>query len=975
MAGVARDLAARLRLPFAVPDPPDHRRRPTAVPGSAPTPLVSVEVVDDDLCPRFTARVLTGIEVRPSPAWVARRLTLAGMRPINNVVDASNYVMLELGQPTHPYDLDQVAGHGLRVRAARHRRDGRRRSTVSNGRWATGPSSPPTTGGTASSATPPTYRVGIGGIMGGAVPRSRTTTSRVLLEAAYFAPDGHRPDDQAPRSAVRGVGPVRAGLRSRGNRPGRPPPVRGARRPPPGRHSAWLRRSSTSGARFPDRVASEVRTNRVNDHPRAAPWTTTPSPATWSRSDSPAGAPGTGVLDVTVPTFRPDTWREIDVIEEVARHHGYGALPRRRPTAPQVGRPHPPPEGTTPGPGRRWPASAPTRRGRRRCWPPTTTAGRASDGGGVEVANPLTPDETVLRRSLLPGMLKALAFNADRRQDDLRLFEIGHVFPPPDAGRVERAFARTGETVIDEREMVAVAFAGTDDDAYSAAGAWLALADALGVDGVDVVQSCDAAHRRPAAACIRRAAAALVVRGRLPARHRDRRGRRGGPRRPRRLRARLRTADGWDGWRSISTCSSTTPTGAAPTVTPISRFPSSDVDLAFVVDDGIRRRRGGRRRCGAPAATCSSRWASSTSTGDRACRRGRAASPTDCDSAPSTTPSPTSRWGSCAGAASKRSSRRTGRLCGPDATRRATPGPSRTGLRGDVRRGHRRVPSETPMASVVTSPAPVMSIPCAAGRHGAAPDHARGGRRRRGRGGRRRAPGDRRGRAPRDRCPVVWASPRTGPCRRRCSRIPLVNEHGQTTSLGAFRGRIVVLTSFLTSCQETCPLTTGAFLDMQRDLKAAGLAREGHLHRGQRRPRARRPRTPGRLRTRHRGDLAAADGDAVEPGGAVAVLRRSTTRRWPRAVRRASTGRRGSPTPTTSTIPTASSSSTRRCTSASSPAPRPTSAVTRCRGPSRTCSTPRVSRTSPIRAATRGRSPRGSQAIGWVAGRTIPPLS
>src|SRR5580704_688562 len=104
MAGVARDLAARLKVPFTLPDPPEPpERSPSGV-------AVSVVVVDDDLCPRFTARVLTGVEVGSSPSWMARRLTLAGMRPINNVVDASNYVMLELGQPTHPYDLDKVAG-------------------------------------------------------------------------------------------------------------------------------------------------------------------------------------------------------------------------------------------------------------------------------------------------------------------------------------------------------------------------------------------------------------------------------------------------------------------------------------------------------------------------------------------------------------------------------------------------------------------------------------------------------------------------------------------------------------------------------------------------------------------------------------------------------------------------------------------------------------------------------------------------
>jgi phenylalanyl-tRNA synthetase beta chain len=125
VAGVARDLAARLGLPFAIPDrvpvgeadalatrsgvPTDLAADSgaPAAPAGSPAPfteggpgvesLASVRVDDTELCPRFAVRVLTGIEVQPSPPWLARRLTLAGMRPINNVVDASNYVMLELG--------------------------------------------------------------------------------------------------------------------------------------------------------------------------------------------------------------------------------------------------------------------------------------------------------------------------------------------------------------------------------------------------------------------------------------------------------------------------------------------------------------------------------------------------------------------------------------------------------------------------------------------------------------------------------------------------------------------------------------------------------------------------------------------------------------------------------------------------------------------------------------------------------------
>ena len=103
IAGIARDLAGRLHLPFTLPTPP------APVPsGRSIDEAASASVESVDLCPRLTVSVLDGVTVGPSPRWMAQRLTLAGMRPINNVVDASNYVMLERGQPTHPYDLAQL---------------------------------------------------------------------------------------------------------------------------------------------------------------------------------------------------------------------------------------------------------------------------------------------------------------------------------------------------------------------------------------------------------------------------------------------------------------------------------------------------------------------------------------------------------------------------------------------------------------------------------------------------------------------------------------------------------------------------------------------------------------------------------------------------------------------------------------------------------------------------------------------------
>src|ERR1700728_2569064 len=99
MAGIARDLAARLHLGFTLPDPP------TPAPSGRPVAAAASATVEAPaLCPRLCVSVLEGVVVGPSPRWLAQRLTRAGMRPISNVVDASNYVMLERGQPTHPYD-------------------------------------------------------------------------------------------------------------------------------------------------------------------------------------------------------------------------------------------------------------------------------------------------------------------------------------------------------------------------------------------------------------------------------------------------------------------------------------------------------------------------------------------------------------------------------------------------------------------------------------------------------------------------------------------------------------------------------------------------------------------------------------------------------------------------------------------------------------------------------------------------------
>ena len=585
VAGVARDLAAARHLPFAIPEPPP----PANAAHSSVSQLTTLEVVDDDLCPRFTARVLLDVEVGPSPDWVTRRLTLAGMRPINNVVDASNYVLLDLGQPTHPYDLDRVGGHGLRVRAAR---PGETVVTLDGVERALGQRSVGRGDDLRDCLICDAHDVpiGIGGVMGGATSEISASTRRVLLEAAYFAPMAIARTSK--RLALRTEASARF---ERGT-------------DPEGIDRATLRLGQVlaAGARAGPRVADGVLDARgavpgpVGVHVRTARVNlvlgSDLSDEQVSAYLEPIGfgvrRTSPGSLEVTVPTFRPDTTREVDVIEEVARHHRYGRLPRRRPFAPQVGR-------LTPYQReRRLVREVVAGLGALEALTPSLLAPddhrRVGLPPGIRVTNPLTPDESEMRRSLLPGMLRALAFNADRRQGELRLFEVGHVFPPPDPARVELAMAHTGGTVVDEYEVLGIALAEADDDARTATVAWRVLADALGIEGVELVA--------PAPG---RGAATVNGDDVPPGLHPTRVARLvlsspGDPGGPAVVgvvgevdpdviaRFGLDAAQRRIGWVEIDLelLLSRAPR-RSHLVAPVTRFPSSDLDLAFVVDEAI----------------------------------------------------------------------------------------------------------------------------------------------------------------------------------------------------------------------------------------------------------------------------------------------------------------------------------------------------------------------------------------------------
>jgi phenylalanyl-tRNA synthetase beta chain len=463
--GLARDVAAKIGVAFVAPAPPvAFPRRPDAIgwgfPGASTADgaaasddvAIAVQVADGEGCGRFLARVLRDVDpTATSPRWLVRRLDALGMRSINALVDISNYVMLELGQPNHPYDLAKVAKGTLRVRRAADGEtlttldDVERTFTVDDLLICDGDDQP----------------VGIAGIMGGADCEIGDRTTDVLLEMAWFDPTS------ISRSSRR------LGLRSEAS-------ARFEKGADPGgievaadrfcQLAAEICGATTEAVQvdavgsLPDRPAVRVRTARVN----AILGTDLPA-ARIAEVLDPIGFACTRVgddHDVQIPTWRFDSATEIDVIEEVARHHGFANIANRELTEPRAGRL------TVRQQERRSVRRLLCGLGLAEVLPlPFLAPGQLADVGldpqGIELLNPLVAEESVLRTALLPGMVSAVAHNHARRQLGVGLWEIGHVFLPPPEGQL----------LPDEREHVAVLLAGRE--APAAVEVWQVLAESM----------------------------------------------------------------------------------------------------------------------------------------------------------------------------------------------------------------------------------------------------------------------------------------------------------------------------------------------------------------------------------------------------------------------------------------------------------------------------------------------------------------
>lgn len=417
--GVARELAAGLNLPLKSLEP-----RPREL--DLATATISIVNEAQDVCPRYTVRYFREVKMGPSPAWMSRRLTRCGYRSINNLVDITNYVMHELGQPLHVFDAVRLEGRQIRVRRAVAGEtlltlEGKT-ATLKEGMLVIADDKKP---------------AALAGIMGGEVSAVSSETTEVVLESAAFTPSLIRRTSKelgiktessyrfergsdyemvmfASRRAAQLIQELAGGL---------------AMRP------------LESSASPPTPVSIKLRTDRIKtflglDIRESIA-------ADLLRKLGCVISIGTGQMHVSVPSWRFDLSMESDLLEEIARLHGYDQIPTQTPSM----RLTTVPEDTY------WPfekklverfmgfgyseSCNTSFLSLSQADPFTPTLGSSPDAKAIPVANPLSQEQAVLRTSLIPGLIENALLNFRHQNSSVQLFELGKVFFQNQEGRHE----------------------------------------------------------------------------------------------------------------------------------------------------------------------------------------------------------------------------------------------------------------------------------------------------------------------------------------------------------------------------------------------------------------------------------------------------------------------------------------------------------------------------------------------------------
>lgn len=436
MAGVAREVGAVLGVDATVP------KQVPVEQGLPATDQATVAIADVDLCHRYSTRIIRNVKIGPSPQWLAERVLAAGARPINNVVDVTNYVLFELGQPLHAFDMDtlQSGADGriaIEVRLARQGErlttlDGADRELSADTLLICDPSGP----------------VALAGVMGGAATEVSESTVNVLLESACFNPASISRTSR------------RLGLVSEAS-------LRFERTVD---RTGCVDAVDRAAALIAEVAAGDVATGVVDVYP--SPVSERSLTLRLARLEQVLGAvvsadevrdiltrlgcvvePHADRLEVGIPTFRPDLEREIDLVEEVLRIYGMGRV-----------------EATLPSGRGRIGKLTREQRWRDRVGETLRSAGLnetmtyaftdpsdlaalemplAEDECLVELLNPMSAEQAALRRTLLAGLLRAVSYNQRRGVSDVHLYEVGSVY-----------WNSLGRKQPKERAMVAGVLAG-----------------------------------------------------------------------------------------------------------------------------------------------------------------------------------------------------------------------------------------------------------------------------------------------------------------------------------------------------------------------------------------------------------------------------------------------------------------------------------------------------------------------------------
>ena len=435
--GVARDVAALVDAPLTRPAVPI----PEA--GGEAASMIDVQIDDPDGCRRYVAMIVKDVTIADSPAWMQNRLKAIGLRPRNNVVDITNYVMYECGQPLHAFDYDQVGGQKIIVRFNR----GGEKFTTLDSKVRELPER-------TVMICDAEREVAIGGIMGGENSEVTDSTATVLIESAYFDPSTIRRTAKSLGLQTDASYRFERGVDSDGQ-------VWAAAR------AAQLIVELTGGTLVEGMVDAHpapitppmitVRHRRVGQIIGLEI-----DPATIRRF---LRAIGFGVEDAetevpaylcSVPSFRPDIEREIDVIEEIARLYGYNTLPEPSYTRVPVHTPRVRPAEVLSGKIKSMLKGLGFREVYSNSMLRVETAEAFNvpllsgvEGEIVHTLKPISQDMAALRPSMLPGILKIMAHNQNHGQQMLRYMELGHVFHKADvSGAVIQGYSEQTSLIV-----------------------------------------------------------------------------------------------------------------------------------------------------------------------------------------------------------------------------------------------------------------------------------------------------------------------------------------------------------------------------------------------------------------------------------------------------------------------------------------------------------------------------------------------